>query len=99
MEGPVPQEQGLGGAGLPADLDAAAQRRLRPGFRELHEQLKPAFFEIAEHAVKKGARVMLEWPGGCLYWNDEDYSKFFKKYGFEFVDFDGFGVCVYHKFM
>ena len=46
------------------------------GHRELHDQLKPAFFEIAEHAIAVGAKVILEWPDGCLYWDDGDYDKF-----------------------
>ena len=39
-----------------------------------------------------GARVILEWPDRCMYWDDEDYVEFFKKYGFSFVKFDG---CMY----
>ena len=62
------------------------------GHRQLHERLKPAFFEVAKHAIDVGARVILEWPGGCLYWDDVDYAAFFKKYGFRFVEFDG---CMY----
>ena len=59
------------------------------GHKELHEQLKPAFFECAEHAISVGARVILEWPDGCLYWEDEDYVKFFQKHNFDFTTFDG----------
>ena len=39
------------------------------GHLELHDQLKPAFFECAEHAISVGARVILEWPDGCGYWD------------------------------
>ena len=52
------------------------------GHREVHEQLKAAFFTIAEHAIKMRARIMLEWPRDCMYWNDEDYVSFFTKHNF-----------------
>ena len=49
------------------------------GHRELHEQLKPAFFECAEHSISVGAKVIVEWPDGCLYHDDPDYVAFFEK--------------------
>ena len=54
------------------------------GHRELHEQLDPAFFQIAEHCIRVGARVIQEWQDGCLYWDDVDYKEFYAKYGFQF---------------
>ena len=47
---------------------------------------------IAEHAIKVGARVIHEWPDGCLYWDDPDYVEFFEKHGFKHTRFDG---CMY----
>ncbi len=47
---------------------------------------------VAEHALKVGARVFIEWPRQCKYWSDKRVVKFLTKRRFVNADFDG---CMY----
>ena len=60
---------------------------------KLMKRLWKAFERVAEHALKVGARVFVEWPRGCSYWKDTRVAKFLSKHGFVFADFDG---CMYN---
>ena len=62
------------------------------GHWKLFKQLRASFEKVAIHAMSVGARIFVEWPRGCAYWNDKRVSGFLTKYGFSFADFDG---CMY----
>ena len=59
---------------------------------KLFRRLWAAFEVVATHALKVGARVLVEWPRRCAYWSNDRVSKFLTKHGFRFSDFDG---CMY----
>ena len=59
---------------------------------DLFHRIWQAFEEVAEHAIKVGARVFIEWPRGCAYWREPCVVKFLAKHNMQFADFDG---CMY----
>ena len=59
---------------------------------KLFKRLWAAFEIVAEHALKVGARVLVEWPRKCAYWKNDRVVRFLQKHGFKFADFYG---CMY----
>ena len=59
---------------------------------KLFRRLWAAFEVVAAHALRVGARVLVEWPRRCAYWKNDKVSAFLSKHGFVFADFDG---CMY----
>ena len=55
-------------------------------------KLWKAFVSVASIAIRRGARVFVEWPRSCAYWKDSRVSRFLVKHGFQYADFDG---CMY----
>ena len=51
-----------------------------------------AFEVVAEHALRLGARVFIEWPRGCSYWREPRGGRFLSQHGFIDTNFDG---CMY----
>jgi hypothetical protein len=51
-----------------------------------------SFVILAKHAFKVGARIIIELPRGCSYWDGPRMSNFLQQNGFEFADFNG---CMY----
>ena len=60
--------------------------------RRLVWKLWSSFVILANHAFKVGARILIELPRGCSYWDDPRMSKFLKQHKFGFADFDD---CMY----
>ena len=58
----------------------------------LFHNIWKSFLVVAEHALRVGARVFVEWPRGCSYWREPCVASFLVKHGFKFADFDG---CMY----
>ena len=59
---------------------------------KLFKRLWAAFEIVASHALEVGARVFIEWPRRCAYWQDGRVRKFLARHGFKKTDFDG---CMY----
>ena len=59
---------------------------------DLFHRIWKAFEEVAEHAIRMGARVFIEWPRGCAYWREPAVVRFLSKHRLQFADFDG---CMY----
>ncbi len=60
--------------------------------REVFWTLWDYFHIVAKHAVRVGARILIELPRGCSYWHDPRMIEFLVKHGFNYADFDG---CMY----
>ena len=50
------------------------------------------FEAVAKVIIPLGVAMFIEWPRGCRYWANSRVSRFLKKNGFLFADFDG---CMY----
>ena len=76
-------------------INWARGERVRQKIREhwaLFHRIWASFVVVAEHALKVGARVFIEWPRGCSYWREPCVMEFLAKHNFVFADFDG---CMY----
>ena len=60
--------------------------------REVFWGLWDSFLIVAKHAIRVGARILIELPRGCSYWRDARMTDFLDKHGFSYADFDG---CMY----
>ena len=49
----------------------ASTREKIKGHYTLFAEIWKAFEKIANHAIKIGASVWIEWPRGCQYWNNK----------------------------
>ena len=78
-----------------ANVNWARGEHVRQKIRQhwdLCHRIWTSFVTVAEHAIKLGARVFIEWPRGCSYWREPCVMEFLAKHNFQFADFDG---CMY----
>lgn len=58
----------------------------------LFHKLWQSFEVVADHAIRVGASVFIEWPRGCAYWREPCVVNFLRKHDFKRTHFDG---CMY----
>ena len=66
------------------------------GHQKDYWKLWTSFKLVALHAISFGAKIFLELPRGCIYWQDRQFKDFFTKHSFSFATLDG---CMYGPFL